>query len=355
MGIKNRHWLSLAAAALALQAAPIRAAGPVVPTIAAQPAAERGVFELEASVQALRQATVAAQTGGNLLALNVKAGDRVKAGQVLARIDDREAAAGLSSTEGGVVQAEAQLRNAKVSMERTRELRAQGFVSQAALDTAETQWRAAQAGLQQAQGARGQAVVMRGHATLTAPFDGIVLATHLEAGDLATPGRPVLTLYAPGALRAVAQVPSSRVAQARASRSTQVALPGSPARWISPVRQIELPTTDPVSQTVEWRMDLPADVTGLAPGQSLRVRFDGATAAPATPPSNALAIPPSAVLTRGELTAVFVAQGDRFVLRAVRLGAGGDRVLAGLQAGERVAVDAVRAGLADASPAPAGK
>ena len=355
MGIRQSFLSAAVAGLMATNSLVALAAGPVVPTVAALPAAERGTFELEASVQALRQATVAAQTGGNLLALSVKAGDRVKAGQVLARIDDREAAAGLSSADGGVAQAEAQLRNAKVSLERTRELRAQGFVSQAALDTAETQWRASQAGLQQAQGARGQAVVMRGNATLTAPFDGIVLATHLEAGDLATPGRPVLTLYAPGALRAVAQVPSSRVAQARASRNTQVALPGSPARWINPVRQVELPTTDPVSQTIEWRMDLPPDVTGLAPGQSLRVRFDGAVAAPAAAPSNALAIPPSAVLTRGELTAVFVAQGDRFVLRAVRLGAGGDRVLAGLQAGERIAVDAVRAGLADAKPAPAGK
>jgi hypothetical protein len=85
------------------------------------------------------------------------------------------------------------------------------------------------------------------------------------------------------------------------------------------------------------------------------VRFDGAPAATAVPASNALAIPLSAVLTRGELTAVYVVQGERFVLRAVRLGAGGDRVLAGLGVGERIAVDAVRAGLADATPATAAK
>jgi hypothetical protein len=68
-------------------------------------------------------------------------------------------------------------------------------------------------------------------------------------------------------------------------------------------------------------------------------------------------VPSAAVLRRGELTAVYVAQGSRFVLRAVRAGAdrgpSGVEVLAGLQAGERIAADAVRAGLADAVPQPA--
>ena len=85
------------------------------------------------------------------------------------------------------------------------------------------------------------------------------------------------------------------------------------------------------------------------PGQRVRVRFDGAEAARRTVPS-------SAVLRRGELDAVYVARGDRFALRAVRLGsAHGDEVevLGGLADGERVAIDPVRAGLADASPRPA--
>ena len=355
MGIKHQSLFVLTTLAAVIAAAALPALAAEVSLAEARRGAAGSSLSIEGHVEPVRQATLSAQLGGNVLALLVKAGDRVRAGQTIARIDERDAAAGVLRSEAGLAQAEAEARNARVAAERTRELRAQGFVSQAALDTAETQHKAALAGVQQAQAARSQATLARGFAAVTAPFDGIVLATHLEAGDLATPGRPVLTLYAPGALRAVAQVPSSRVAQARASRNTQVALPGSPARWINPVRQVELPTTDPVSQTIEWRMDLPPDVTGLAPGQSLRVRFDGAVAAPAAAPSNALAIPPSAVLTRGELTAVFVAQGDRFVLRAVRLGAGGDRVLAGLQAGERIAVDAVRAGLADAKPAPAGK
>jgi RND family efflux transporter MFP subunit len=281
----------------------------------------------------------------------VKAGDRVKAGQPLARLDDRDASAGLQRTDAGVAQAEAELRNARLAAERQRELRSKGFVSQAAVDTAETQLKAAQAGLAQASGARSQAALARGFATLVAPFDGVVLATHLDAGDLASPGRPVLTLYAPGALRAVVQVPASQAAQARAARQVQVQLPDG--QWVAPTAVQALPVTDPISQTVEWRLDLAAAADTLSPGQSLRVRFDDPApdAATSTAP---LTVPQAAVLRRGELDAVYVQREQRFVLRAVRLGRqqGTDRVevLAGLKPGERIATDAVRAGLAGALP-----
>jgi multidrug efflux pump subunit AcrA (membrane-fusion protein) len=97
---------------------------------------------LEGHFEPVRQATVSAQLSGQRDALLVKAGDRVKAGQVMARIDDRDAQAGLQRTAAGLSQAEAEARNARVAAERTRDLRAQGFVSQAALDTAETQYKA---------------------------------------------------------------------------------------------------------------------------------------------------------------------------------------------------------------------
>jgi hypothetical protein len=93
------------------------------------------------------------------------------------------------------------------------------------------------------------------------------------------------------------------------------------------------------------------------PGQVVRVHFGGAAAPAAAPVAAAgpLVVPQAAVLRRGELTAVYVAQGNTYVLRAVRLGADqgaqGVAVLAGLQPGERIAVDALKAGLVDARPA----
>lgn len=342
-------------AMLLVLALPATAAAPTplpVPTLEAGAASASASLDIEGTLQPQQQASVAAQAGGRVLALAVKAGDRVKAGQLLARIDDRELQAGVAGGDAGVAQAQAALLQAEQNAQRTRELRAQGFISSAALDSANAQLQAAQAGLRLAQAGRTQATLARGHATVTAPFDGVVLATLVEAGDLATPGRPLLTLYAPGRLRAVVQVPASRASLARAATAVEITLPGG--QRVQPVQRTELPGTDAVSQTIEWRLGLsPAATAALSPGQPVQVRFAGAAPAAATPAG--LSVPASAVLRRGELTAVYAAQGDRFVLKAVRLGTPqGDRVpvLAGLRAGERIAADPVRAGLAGATPQP---
>jgi RND family efflux transporter MFP subunit len=361
----------LAAAALALgtSSVVVHAAQPAagaleVPTVAVQAGGSARSLELDGTLEPIRQATVAAQVGGNVLALTVKAGDRVKAGQALARIDERSAAAALAQSDAAVVQAETQVRQARTDLNRARELRAQGYVSQAAQDNAETAVKAAEAGLAQAQAGRSQAALARGFTTVAAPFEGLVLATHLMDGDLAAPGRPILTVYAPGALRAVVQVPASLAALARSAGKIEVQLPDG--SWTPPTKKVELPTADPVAQTVEWRLDLSAaDSTRSLPGQAVRIRFAGANgngAAPAAAAAKAasapagMSVPAGALLRRGELTAVYVAQGGQFVLRSVRVSGGESatdsvEVLAGLRAGERIAADAVRAGLAGARPA----
>jgi RND family efflux transporter MFP subunit len=350
----SRHTLiPLAALAMALAAPTVGANPPAVPTIVVGGGSATASLDIEGTLQALRQSTVAAQVGGNVLQLAVKAGDRVKAGALLARIDERELQAGLAGGDAGVAQAAAALAQAQQNTTRTRDLRTQGFVSQASLDVAETQLQAAQAAHRQAQAGRSQAALARSFAAVTAPFDAVVLATHVEAGDLATPGRPLVTLYAPGQLRAVVQMPLSRSALARASTAVEIVLPGG--RRVVPVSRTELPGTDAVSQTVEWRLNLPLEAgANLAPGQPVQVHFAGA-ASPAPSATNArLVVPSAAVLRRGELTAVYAEQDKHFVLKAVRLGARqGDtlEVLAGVKAGERIAADALRAGLAGAVPA----
>jgi len=313
---------------------------------------------LDGSLQAVRQSVLSAQASGRIASLSVKAGDRVKAGQVLAVIDDRATQAGVAQAQAGFAQADANLANAKAHFERTRDLRAQGFVAQAALDTAQAQLKAAQAGVAAARAGQTQAGVAQGFTRLTAPYDGWVLATHAEAGGLAMPGAPVLTVYAPQPIRAVVHVPASQQTLAQQAQRVEVQLPGTD-RWVSPASQTSLPAADPVSQTVEWRLNLSdADGAGQVPGRQVRVRFVGGTA---QPDNQRLLVPESALLRRGELTGVYVVsskgegQPAGFALRAVRTGAvhgaAGVEVLAGLKAGDRVALDPVRAGLSGAVPA----
>ncbi len=330
-------------------------AGPQVPvmTLGARPVGMGAEFD--GSLQAVRQSVLSAQASGRIATLSVKAGDRVKAGQVLAVIDDRATQAGVAQAQAGVAQAQANLANAKAAYERTKELRAQGFIAQAALDSALAQYRAAEAGAAAARAGQTQASVAQGFTRLTAPWDGWVLATHAEAGALAMPGAPILTVYAPQPMRAVVHVPASQQPLALAAQKIEVQLPGTD-RWVSPAAKTTVPAADPVSQTVEWRLNLSdADGAGQVPGRQVKVRFVGSTAQAAP---QRLVVPATALLRRGELTGVYVvtARGESaqgFALRAVRTGAthgDGVEVLAGLKAGDQVALDPVRAGLSGATP-----
>jgi RND family efflux transporter MFP subunit len=335
--------------ALALQAA--MAQGVIqVPVVAAQVKMVGTGFELDGVVQPVKQSTISAQSSGRIAMLSVKAGDKVRAGQLLATIDDREAQTGVQRSQAQVAQAQAELRNAQSNFNRTRDLQSKGFVSAAALDTADAQLKGAQAGRDQATAGAAQSALAQGFTRISAPFDGWVLQTHAEAGDLATPGKPLLTLYAPLPLRAVVQVPVSRLGVARAAGAVEVLVQsGGNAKWIRPSASSTVPTADAVSQTIEWRLELPTEAANaLLPGQQVRVRFTGGQAERSV-------VPASAILRRGELTAVYVASPKGFLLKAVRLGpdhgAEGVEVLAGLSAGDRVALDPVKAGLQGAQAA----
>lgn len=325
-----------------------------VPTVQMQTKNVSAGFELDGVIQPVRQSTVSAQASGRIVRLAVKAGDQVRAGQLLATIDDRETLVGVQRSQAQVAQSDAEFRNAQINMERTRDLQAKGFMSKAALDVAETQFKAAQAGRDQAGAGARQSELSQGYTRVTAPYDGWVLQTQAEAGDLAVPGKPIVTVYAPLPLRAVVQVPASKADVARQAGQIEIQVPAEQGQfqWVSPVARSAMPAADPVSQTVEWRLELSARaVRRLLPGEQVRVRFVGAQVL------SRMLVPASTVLRRGELTAVYVAGDKGFSLRAVRLGAdhgdAGVEVVAGLVAGERVALDPVRAGLSGAKVAAA--
>lgn len=324
-----------------------------VPTLSLSPQTTELSFEIDGVIQAVKQSVVSAQANGRIAELRVKAGDTVRAGQVLAVVDDRDVQAGVQKSEAQISQTQAEWHNAQANLNRTRELRAQGFVSQAALDTAEMQFKAATASMTQAQAGARQSNLAKEFTRITAPFDGHVLETWVQVGDLAYTGKPLLNLYAPQPLRAVVQVPASRAATARSVKKLEIQVPGAAGQtsWLTPVQQQVIPAADPVSQTIEWRLDLPASATaGLVPGQQVRVRFSGGEA-------SRLLVPQRAVLRRGELSAVYVATDKVFNLRPVRLGrdlgSAGIEILTGVTPDDTIATDAVRAGLLGARPGPA--
>ena len=289
-------------------------------------------------VQAVRQTVIAAQVAGAVVALEVKVGDTVRAGQTLLRLDARAAeqtaAAGAAQLRGARATQEA----ATLEFERQQQLFGQNFISQAALDRARAQFKTAQADAAAQSANAGAARVQSSFYVVKAPYSGVVADVAVVLGDMAMPGRPLLTLYDPRALRISVAVPQAVAAQLAGGSVVQVELPGAVAGRVAPVKIQSLPTADPATHTVELRLDLPPGAGGVSPGMFARAWL----AAPGGTPAR-LYVPAKAVVTRAELTAVYVLASDgRRLLRQVRLGRSeGDlvEVLAGVAAGEQVALD----------------
>lgn len=282
----------------------------------------------EGVVEAIRQATVAAQLPGRVMEVRADAGDAVKQGQLLMRIDAREAAEGYAASQ-------AALANAKANYERTKNLYSQKFISKAALDKAEADYKAAQAGA----GAAGATV---SHASIVSPLTGFVAQRHTEAGELATPGKPLITVYDPKGLRVTSSIPQYKLAEVRANLRARIEFPET-GQWLDAARVELLPAADPRTHTVTARVYLPDNPPGVLPGMFARTHF-------VTGSAKKLLVPGAAVLRRGEVTAVYVVDDRNAArLRQVRLSeplAGGyHEVLAGVSAGEKVALDPVKAGI----------
>jgi membrane fusion protein, multidrug efflux system len=297
----------------------------------------------EGVVEAVRQSTIAAQVAGRITVLNVKAGDAIKAGQLLVQIDPRSAAQTEAASQSQVREAQANLANAKASFERSKQLAAQKFISQAALDQAQAQYLAAQAQASAAIANAGVSATSKSYTTVVAPYDGVVASTDVQVGDMATPGRPLVTVFDPKALRVTATLAQAVLARADLAAPVAIEIP-SLKRWLTALRVTVIPVADVRTHTTQVRLDLP-ESAGLMPGQYAR-------AAIVTGHAKALTIPEAAVLRRSEVTAVYVLDASgRAQLRQVRLGEpagnGFVEVVAGLNAGERVSLEPVRAGIED--------
>jgi RND family efflux transporter MFP subunit len=299
-------------------------------------------YSAEAVVEAVRQSTVAAQVSGRIVDLRFDVGDYVRKGEVIARIDERAATQAVQASEAQVRQAEAELRNARAQYERAKQLVAEKFLSQAALDKSEADYKAAQARVTALLAGAEQAATERSFATIVAPYSGVVSARHVELGEMAAPGRPLMTGFDPDTLRVSATVPQAHIGAIQSGGKARVEIP-SLGKWIEAKRITIVPSADPRTHTTQVRLELPADVRGVYPGVYARAHFVIGTA-------SRLLAPRSALLRRSELTGVYVVDdAGGMQLRQVRLGTASDErsveILSGLRAGERVAVEPVKAGV----------
>lgn len=351
-------------------AAPSKAAtAPALATAVAARQSLEPVYIAEGVVEAARRITLSAQVAGRLTRFDVRAGDRVARGQVIARIDERTASQQAGASRAQVAAANAALEAARKELERTDRLHRKQYVSQAAMERAQAQYDAAAAQARATIAQAGAASTVTALHTVAAPFAGTVSRTMVEQGDMAMPDKPLLELFDPADLRVSATVPEGVAAAFRRDRPVTVRLSSGDdgaVRELADLPALLMPVADPASHAFELRVPLPsAAAAGLAPGQFVRValplspvagaaRAAGGAAAQvggsatqasgsAAQASGRVTIPVAALVRRTEFAGVYVVGAEgRPQLRQVRPGrVHGDRVevLAGLSEGERVALD----------------
>ena len=317
-----------------------------VPLLVAQKTTIPDYVEATGTVRAAQSAQLASQVMGTITRVNVHEGDAVGRGQVLVTIDEAQpraayqsATAGLQASQQAIAAADADYALAESTMQRYQMLYDKKSVSPQEYDEVKTKLAAAKArrdaalaNSAQAEAGVSEANTAVSFTKIRAPFDGLIVAKLADAGAMAAPGVPLLTLEDPSHRRLEAAVDESQIGAVRLGATVPVVIDSLGNQAITgKVVQIA-PEADPASRTFTVKIDLPSNPQ-IRSGLFGRARFPRGE-------RESILVPQTALLHRGQLDAVYVVGKDEIAsLRYVTLGkpsANDIEVLSGLESGERV-------------------
>ena len=325
--------------ALALTVGLLLLAGPAragLDTLTVERRDEPRLFVTDGVIEAVDQGTVAAQTSGRVVALNVDVNDRVDAGKVLLEISSEQQSAGVDAQRAALAQAQAQQQEAQANLERVKGLMASGSVSKSAYDTALANAKIAESTVARLEASLRGAREGLGYTRILAPYSGVVTARHVELGETVTVGQPLLSGHNLDRLRVVAELPQRVASQVVEGQAIEVTL--ADGTRLSSDDHLLFNYADATSHSVKLRVNHKPDLrTRLIPGGWAKLAITTGT-------DQVLRIPRTAVLRKHELSAVYIAlEQGKWQLRPVRLGDERDgqvAILAGLDEGEVIARDA---------------
>ena len=322
------------------------------------PSQANAVLTASGYVVARRKAAVASKGTGTLVYLAVEEGDRVKKGQVIARLDDSDVMASLQRARENLRVAEADLYDAKTNAERMRTLLKQGMIAQAEYDISEARYKRVVATIDAAKFGVREAQVAVDNTRIVAPFDGTVLKKNADVGEIVAPlagaassKAAVVTIADMSSLEVDADVSEANITRVASQQNCEIALDAYPQqRYPGYVTNI-VPTADRAKATVMVKIkfkqydqrvlpEMGAKITFLAPGSS----SDRTNIKPV------LTVPATAVATLDGRQVVFQIKDERAVEIPVTTGkklASLIEISGGLKEGDKViskADDQIKAG-----------
>ncbi len=289
----------------------------------------RSRVEVVGTVEAVNKASISARVAGQIIELPVVLGSRVHTGDLLVKISAGEISA-------KVLQAEAQLSQARRNLTRENKLQKKGASTKETVKSLKDAVRIAEAAYE-------EATTMLEYTTITAPFSGTITRKIANIGDLASPGMVLLQIENGQTLQVLAHVPEILLLQVAVGDSLTIQIPAADITLTGEVAEVA-PSADPTSRTAPVKINIPAG-PDLRVGQFARVALTGTN-------ETTLVIPDSAVISRGQMDIVFVVEGKAARMRLVRTGAvydDGIEILSGLEPAEQVVVSGAE-GLQDGQP-----
>ena len=370
-GTRRRLLLGLGAAVVIVAAAGVwvfasaRDGIPVHTVVAKALAAREGggsLLDASGYVVALREANVSAKAIYKVNEVLVQEGQRVKQGQVIARLDDTNARAALEQSKAQVKQLEAALAAAKLAAADARPIflrnktqLAEGLISPETFDATNAAYDAAQTAAAVAEGnlAVAKAAVdvnqrYEDDTVIKAPFDGVVTVRNAQPGEIVSPqfsgGGGIAKIVDMDSLEVEVDVSESFINRVHPKQPATITL-NAYADWQIPAEVIAvIPTADRSKATVKVRIGFKQKDERIVPDMGARVSFLDDMPQPragTASPTSGVFVPTEAVQANGDTGIVFVINGDAVERRTVRLGAAtadGQTILAGLQPGAVLAI-----------------
>jgi RND family efflux transporter MFP subunit len=362
---RRRRWLWPAIALVVLAAAgawfafaPRPATVQTTPVVTTYPSQQYVVLNATGYVVAQRKAAIASKASGRVEWLGVTGGSRVKAGDVIARLDNRDVVAQAESAEANVraaraalEQAQAEERDTEQQLARNRDLASKGFVAQAVVDGSKARHdRAvatvanARATIAASEASARNARVAVDYTLIRAPFDGVILSKSANVGDMITPFSSaseskgaVVTMADMATLEVEADVSESSLAKIRVGQPTEIVLDALPdIRFRGHVSRT-VPTVDRAKATVMTKVRFDAIDPRVLPEMSAKVAFLSQEITPEQQ-KPLIAVHPDAIVQRDSRAVLFVLRDDRAVMIPVTPGAKvGDLVAVGgeVKSGEK--------------------
>jgi len=280
--------------------------------------------EVTGQVTAIFQATLSSRIQGTIDSVLVREGMRVSKGQTLIQLDNRDVQADLS-------RASAEVENARAQLNRMQGLIIEDAVSKQEVENATRAFKVAEA-------SRKAVLAQLSYTVVKAPFDGVITEKKVEAGELASPGQPLLKMEDSQQLRLAATVAEGDLKSVSLGDKVPILIDALGAQALHGVVSQILPAGDPQTHTFTVKVDLPL-TPGLKSGMFGRLELDKGV-------TQTMLVPPSAIVERGEMTSVFVVGSDQIGrLRWVKVGRRFDKqseILSGVNVGERMLLEGAR-------------